>query len=119
LFSGYPFGSENLTTHQGIISAITADVTGITSYIIDGTINSANSGCPLLDMNGKVIGVINAKRRYQNAFLERVENMPVGALSLHGIDIVEIYQALTNNIQLGVGYAVPAKYIPEHKNNAP
>jgi len=117
IFSGYPFGSADLTTHQGIISAITKDVTDITSYLIDGTVNSGNSGCPLLDMDGKVIGVVNAKRRNQNDFLEQVEDMPCGALSLHGIDIVKIYQALTNNIQLGVGYAVPAKYIPEHKNN--
>jgi S1-C subfamily serine protease len=119
LFSGYPFNSENLTTHQGIISAITKDATGIMSYLIDGTVNSGNSGCPLLNMDGKVVGVINARRRYKNAFLVKVEDMPVGALSLHGIDIVEIYQALTNNIQLGVGYAVPARYIPEHKNNVP
>jgi len=119
LFSGFPFRSENLTTHQGIISSITTDITGIISYIIDGTVNSGNSGCPLLNMDGKVIGVINAMRRYQNAFLERVESMPIGALSLHGIDIVMIYQALTNNIQLGIGYAVPARYIPEHKNNKP
>ena len=117
IFSGYPFGSEDLTTHQGIISTITKDVTGIMSYLIDGTVNSGNSGCPLLNMEGKVIGVVNAKRRDQNDFLEQVENMPCGALSLHGIDIVKIYQALTNNIQLGVGYAVPAKYIPEHRNN--
>jgi S1-C subfamily serine protease len=119
LFSGYPSGSEDLTTHQGIISAITTDVTGIMSYLIGGTVNSGNSGCPLLNMDGKVIGVINAKRRYQNAFLEQVESMPLGALSLHGIDIVKIYQALTCNLQLGVGYAVPAKYIPEHKDKTP
>jgi hypothetical protein len=34
--------------------------------------------------------------------------MKVGAISLHGVDLVEIYQALTNNVQLGVGAAVPA-----------
>lgn len=115
LFSGYPFSSEDLTTHQGIISAITKDVTGITSYLIDGTVNSGNSGCPLLDLEGKVIGVVNAKRRNRNDLLEKVEKMTAGALSLHGIDIVEIYQTLTSNIQLGVGFAVPAKYIPDHK----
>jgi len=57
VFSGYPFGSEDLTTHQGIISAIVKDATDITSYLIDGTVNSGNSGCPLLNMDGKVIGV--------------------------------------------------------------
>jgi S1-C subfamily serine protease len=117
LFSGYPFGSESLTTHQGIISAVATDATGIQSYLIDGTVNSGNSGCPLLNMDGKVIGVVNAKWRVFHAFLEKVEGMPAGALSLHGIDIVKIFQALTSNIQMGIGYAVPARYIPEHKNN--
>jgi len=119
VFSGYPFSSEDLTTHQGIISSITTDATGIMSYLIDGTVNSGNSGCPLLNMDGKVIGVVNAKRRNRNELLEKVEGLSVGALSLHGLDIIEIYQALTSNIQLGVGYAVPAKYIPEHKNTTP
>jgi len=62
------------------------------------------------------LGVVDAKRRQRNDLLEKVENLGAGALSLHGIDIVEIYQALTSNIQLGVGHAVPAKYIPEHKD---
>lgn len=116
IFSGYPFGSQDLTTHQGIISAIVKDVTDVTSYLIDGTVNSGNSGCPLLNVNGEVIGVVDAKRRNQNDLLEKVEGLSAGALSLHGIDIVEIYQALTSNIQLGVGHAVPASYIPERKD---
>jgi len=115
VFSGYPFSSHDLTTHQGIISAIAKDATGMVSYLIDGTVNSGNSGCPLMDTSGKVIGVVNAKRRQRNDLLEKVEKMSVGALSLHSVDIVEIYQALASNIQLGVGYAVPAQYIPEHK----
>ena len=117
LFSGYPFSSENLTTHQGIISAIIKDVAGVTSYSIDGTVNSGNSGCPLMDSSGRVIGVVNAKTRLRNDLLEKVENLGTGALSLHGIDIVEIYQAIINNVQLGVGHAVPANYIPEHKGD--
>lgn len=115
IFSGYPVGLRDLTTHQGIISAINKDVTGITSYLIDGTVNSGNSGCPLMDQNGRVIGVVNAKRRVRNDLLEQVEKMQFGALSMHGVDIVEIYQALINNVQLGIGYAIPASYIPDHK----
>ena len=114
-FAGYPFGTQDLTTHQGIISAIIKDATGITSYLIDGTVNSGNSGCPLLDATGKVIGVVNAKRRNRNDLLTQVEALKPGALSLHGIDLVEVYQALSNNVQLGVGIAIPAGYIPVHK----
>jgi len=115
LFAGYPLSMQDLTTHQGILSAITKDVTGATTYLIDGTVNSGNSGCPLMDEKGFVIGVVNAKRRERSDLLNKVEDMSLGAVSLHGVDLVEIYQALINNVQLGIGYAVPASYIPEHK----
>lgn len=115
LFAGYPLSLQNLTTHQGIISAITKDPSGITNYLIDGTVNAGNSGCPLLDIEGGVLGIVNAKRREQSDLLSRVEGMKVGAVSLHGIDLVNIYGAIINNLQLGIGYAIPVKYVPEYK----
>jgi S1-C subfamily serine protease len=115
LFSGYPLNLAALTTHQGILSAITVDALGVRTYLIDGTVNAGNSGCPLLNMKGEILGVVNAKRRERSDLLTKVEAMSIGAISLHGIDLVEIYQALISNVQLGIGYAVPASYIPEHK----
>ncbi|MBI2038776.1 MAG: trypsin-like peptidase domain-containing protein [Candidatus Niyogibacteria bacterium] len=115
IFSGFPLNLETLTTHQGILSAITKDAVGTTTYLIDGTVNPGNSGCPLMNSHGEVIGVVNATRRERSDLLSKVEKMSLGAISLHGIDLVEMYQALTKNMQLGVGYAVPASYIPEHK----
>jgi S1-C subfamily serine protease len=115
LFSGYPLNLDSLTTHQGILSAITVDAIGVTTYLIDGTVNAGNSGCPLMNDKGEILGVVNAKRRERSDLLSKVEAMSMGALSLHGIDLVEIYQALISNVQLGIGYAVPASYIPEHK----
>lgn len=115
LFAGYPLSLQDLTAHQGIVSAITKDLSGITTYLIDGTVNSGNSGCPLLDSGGKVLGVVNAKRREQANLLSKVENMKTGAVSLHGIDVVDIYGAIISNLQLGIGYAIPVKYIPDHK----
>lgn len=115
LFAGYPLSLQDLTTHRGIISAITKDLSGITTYLIDGTVNAGNSGCPLLDLQGKVLGVVNAKRREQSNLLSKVENMKTGAVALHGVDLVDIYGAIICNLQLGIGYAIPAKYIPDHK----
>lgn len=115
LFSGYPLSVQHLTTHQGILSAIAQDAVGTTTYLIDGTVNSGNSGCPLMTEDGKVIGVVNAKRQENAVLLEKVQNMQLGAVALHGVDLVAIYQALISNVQLGIGYAVPASYIPEHK----
>ncbi len=112
LFSGYPLNLDALTTHQGILSAITTDAVGVTTYLIDGTVNSGNSGCPLMTADGEILGVVNAKRRERSDLLNKVEAMKLGAISLHGTDLVEIYQALISNVQLGIGYAVPASYIP-------
>lgn len=119
IFSGYPFSSSDLTTHQGILSAITKDATGITSFLIDGTVNSGNSGCPLMEPSGGVIGIVDASRRVRNDLLQKVEKMYTGALSIQGLDLAEIYQALTSNIQLGIGHSVPALYIPEYKEIVP
>lgn len=115
IFSGFPLTLTELTTHQGILSAIIKDATGLTNYLIDGTVNSGNSGCPLMLENGQVIGVVNAKRRERNDLLEKVEEMKAGAISLHGVDLVEIYDAIIKNVQLGIGYAVPSSYIPKYK----
>ena len=114
LFSGYPLSLDALTTHQGILSAITTDAVGVTTYLIDGTVNAGNSGCPLMNVQGEILGVVNAKRRERSDLLNKVEAMSLGAISLHGIDLVEIYQALISNVQLGIGYAIPASYIPQH-----
>ncbi len=112
-FAGYPLGLESLTTHQGILSGIITDATGITTYLIDGTVNRGNSGCPLMSEKGKVIGVVNAKRMERPDLLTKMEEQKLGALSLHGIDIVELFQAIINNVQLGIGYAIPCAYIPK------
>ena len=115
LFAGYPFSLLTLTTHRGILSAKTIDVVGATTFLIDGTVNAGNSGCPLMTTKGEVIGVVNAKRREHSELLNQVEGLTAGAIALHGIDLVKIYQALISNTQLGIGYAVPASYIPQHQ----
>lgn len=117
LFSGYPFISRDLTTHQGIISAIVKDPTGIISYLIDGTVNAGNSGCPLMNEKGEVIGIVDATNRARGKLLEKVERMTTGAISLYNVDLVEIYQALINNVQIGSGHAVPVSYVPDYKES--
>jgi len=112
LFSHCELGSEYLTTRPGILSSITKDANGITTYLIDGTVNSGNSGCPLMDASGGVIGVVRARRVVREDILERLRGMKTGPLSSHEIDLIKINRVLMGNLQLGVGYAIPASYIP-------
>lgn len=116
IFSGYPLSLVSLTTHQGIISAILTDATGITTYLIDGTVNSGNSGCPLMSEEGNVIGVVNAKRMEHSDLLTQMGEQKTGVISLQGIDLVELFQAIITNVQLGIGYAIPCTYIPKPYN---
>lgn len=112
LISGYPLNSGHLTTHHGILSSILKDAAGVQTYLIDGSVNQGNSGCPLLNEMGEVIGIVNATRREQSILLDKVKDMKTGALSLYGVDLVNIYHALIQNLQLGIGYAVPCSYLP-------
>jgi serine protease Do len=61
--AGNPFGLSQTVT-AGIVSALGRDETGIAEYgsfiQTDAAINPGNSGGPLLDINGKVVGINTA-----------------------------------------------------------
>ncbi|GHV48552.1 serine protease Do-like HtrB [Clostridia bacterium] len=74
---GYPMTSTKSMT-KGIISGLGRDVSSagqggyaLSSIQIDAAINMGNSGGPLFDMYGNVIGIVNLKFVYDNL----VENM--------------------------------------------
>jgi len=60
---GNPFGVGQTVTH-GIISALARTQVGITDYQFfvqtDAAINPGNSGGPLVDMNGRIVGINTA-----------------------------------------------------------
>ena len=111
-FCGYPINLNIFTSHQGIISAIAPDPLGNRWYLVDGPSNHGNSGGPLFDKKGDVVGIMQAKHFNDNdSFLKSISNLQEGALSLYGNDLVKIYKRLITNIQLGIGQAVPIEYI--------
>ena len=61
---GYPQTQrlgEELKLTTGVVSSRTGYRGDVTTYQISAQVLSGNSGCPLFDNNGRVIGVVNAK----------------------------------------------------------
>ncbi len=59
---GYPLGNENVSVSSGLLSSMEYDEGWNTIWLqTDSAINPGNSGGPLLDMQGKVIGMVTRK----------------------------------------------------------
>ncbi len=76
---GNPLGELTFTMTHGYISAtdreINVDGTPINMMQTDAAINSGNSGGPLFDMNGNVIGITAAKYSGQTASGTTIEGI--------------------------------------------
>ena len=59
---GYPLGTDDLTITQGLVSAVRTDTgRNILWLQTDAAVNPGNSGGPLVDLQGRVIGIVSAK----------------------------------------------------------
>ena len=63
---GSPFGLDQTVT-AGIVSALNREVNGVGMIQTDAAINPGNSGGPLVDRNGRVIGINDAIRTLSGA----------------------------------------------------
>ena len=120
---GFPMGVSEQTLFSAHIASIARDL-----LRIDASVNHGNSGGPLFDLEGKQIGVVNAKHGSLSQFLTQVKDArPISMMSIGGIDPVKTIQVLIQemqkNLNLGIGYAIPTasmkplhslltKYIP-------
>ena len=76
--AGYPFGmgiSSNVKVTKGIISSLTGFGNNFSQVQIDAALQTGNSGGPILDDKGNVIGVAVAKLDFKYA-LERFGSVP-------------------------------------------
>ena len=108
---GFPMGVSEQTLFSAHIASIAGD-----NLRIDASVNHGNSGGPLFDLQGKQIGVVNAKHGSLSQFLTQVRDVKPGAMmSIDGIDPVKTIQALIQemqkNLNLGIGYAIPTARI--------
>lgn len=85
---------------------------------IDTSVNNGNSGGPLFNINGDIIGIINTKLGRLSKFLEEIERAkPQASIIIGKIDPIKAFQQMLREMQLnlniGIGYAIPTKRIGE------
>jgi S1-C subfamily serine protease len=59
---GSPVGID-FTVHQGSVSSLSHNDLGLAYIQVDATVNPGNSGGPLIDEGGRVVGVVSLKQR--------------------------------------------------------
>ncbi len=109
----YAFGSERTLT-VGHVAAFENDL-----IKIDTSVNNGNSGGPLFNTRGEIVGVVNAKLGRLSAFLESIEKQkPKASMMISGVDPVQVIQQMIRemqqNLNLGIGYAIPIHQIASY-----
>ena len=109
---GFPYSFKcEKTLTVGIVAAFENRMIKINT-----SVNNGNSGGPLLNMNGKIVGVVNAKLGSLSDFLKTIEqHQPRSSIIISGVDPVQTMQQMiremSKNMNLGIGYAIPSDRI--------
>lgn len=114
-----------ISLHRGWISAKTTK-DGVNIFQIDGAINQGNSGGPVIDSNGNLIGIITqTEAKIDNELLQLInefQNLQQSgmAVALGRINILEVFKSqiywLNRNRHVGIGYAFSIEYIDQALN---
>ena len=132
IFLGFPFGMSQLTAHIGHISSI-HNKGSIRVIQIDGSINGGNSGGPLINSEGKIIGIVTRAvtglideqfRLLIDAFhtnqkaLQGVQGLmrigtidPIQAFRVSQSAMEQIAKNLYRSANVGIGYAYSSEHI--------
>lgn len=106
---GNPLGELTYTLTVGYISAkeraVNSDGSPISMLQTDAAINNGNSGGPLFDFSGNVIGIVTAKASGSTSSGATVEGLgfaiPINAV-MNMIDDLKVYGKANNRAYLGV-----------------
>jgi serine protease Do len=109
---GYPMG---VTTPHAMFAHIAGFeiVCGFELIRLDASVNHGNSGGPLFDMDGRVMGIVNAKHGGLSKILDKAEagkgklQMWSGEMEVFGT-LKEVITEMRVNLNLGIGYAIPS-----------
>ena len=74
---GFPVGGvgEGMTVTAGIVSSVVQDEWGATWVQTDAPVNPGNSGGPLIDSRGEVVGVVTWRREFDEQSGREIENV--------------------------------------------
>jgi S1-C subfamily serine protease len=122
IFSGFPLEVAKITTHRGMVSAKGSDVIPkrpIKTIQIDGSVNNGNSGGPLVDASGKVIGIVTSKYSEFDRNLKKILDMGKmtgiaignsnGRLDV-GEAFFDIVSLMKSHVNVGIGHAFSVEY---------
>jgi|SRR3989344_253932 len=122
IFLGFPLQVVKVTAHKGMISAMGQDVlpkVNLNIFQIDGSVNNGNSGGPVVNKDGIVIGIVTSKYLEFNEELEKILKLGkmtgISIGSQQGsIDIGESFFNIVNlmrsHINVGIGHAFSIEY---------
>jgi hypothetical protein len=115
---GFPLDQQYLHFCHAYTSSVIEN-----EYIyIDGSINSGNSGSPLIDKNNCVVGIINAKLgKLDKSLLELLNQQPQGSIVISEVDPIATIKTLIYNIRrymnVGIGSAITINKIKQLEPN--
>ncbi|SEP08369.1 MULTISPECIES: serine protease [unclassified Flavobacterium] len=118
---GFPSHTNNITALGAHIAGFESN-NGIQLIKIDASINHGNSGGPLFNSAGELIGIVNAKFGNLSSFLNQIQqtNADGITMSIGGIDPVltlkQLIVEMKKNLNLGMGSAIPLKTIGSKTN---
>lgn len=124
LFAGFPLKILKTSFSRGMVSAKGQDILGneLNAYQIDGSINNGNSGGPLINRDGKVVGMITLKYSEFDSLLQSILNLGkmtgVSIGNANGrLDIGEtfhnILKLMKTHVNVGIGHAFSIEYAKE------
>lgn len=124
LFAGFPLKIFKTNFSRGMISAKGPDIlgNGLNAYQIDGPVNNGNSGGPLINKEGKVVGIITLKYSEFDILLKDILSLgKMTGVTIRnekgGLDIGEtfynILELMRTHINVGIGHAFSIEYAKE------
>ncbi|RHW38454.1 serine protease [Lysinibacillus yapensis] len=108
---GFPLNIKKITALSANIAGF-EELNGYELIRLDSSINYGNSGGPLFNVDGDLVGIVNAKHGALSNFLAEVQQAkPKEMEIIGGANLVKFIQILLKqmqkNLNLGIGYAIP------------